>query len=68
MTNKPDTPHKQNKPRVKAQVVADKYNVSSRYILQLAAQSKIPCIRIGKKCVRFELDAVSAAIEESNYT
>lgn len=48
---------------VNADTVAARYGVSGRYILQLAAQGKIPSLRLGRKCVRFDPDAVAAALE-----
>jgi excisionase family DNA binding protein len=48
---------------VKAAEVAARYGVSSRYILKLAAGGVIPSLRIGKQCVRFDLRAVSRALE-----
>lgn len=35
----------------------------SRYPLQLAAERKLACIRLGKKCVRFRRSDVLAYIE-----
>jgi len=51
---------------VKAAQVAKGYDVTSRYILQLAAEGKIPCLRLGKKCIRFDVDAVSKALNNLN--
>jgi hypothetical protein len=51
-----------NQRYVTAHVLAAKYRVTSRYILQLATAGKIPALRIGKKCVRFCPDAVAKAI------
>ena len=48
---------------VTANVVAQRYGVTGRYILQLAAAGTIPSLRLGKKCVRFNLEAVAAALE-----
>lgn len=42
--------------------IAETYKVSPRYILQLAAEGKIPCLRLGRKCVRFDSTKVAAAI------
>ena len=47
---------------VKAGVIAARYGVTSRYILQLAAAGKIPSLRISNKCVRFDEAAVADAI------
>jgi len=52
---------------VDAQYLAAKYHVTSRYILQLATAEKIPCLRIGKKCVRFDPDAVAKAIGDESH-
>jgi len=48
---------------VSAQFIARKYIVSSRHILLMAAAGKIPSIRVGRKCVRFDESSVAAAIE-----
>ena len=48
---------------VPAEVIAEKYGVSPRYILKLAAQGRIPVLRIGKKCARFDPAAVAEALE-----
>lgn len=50
---------------VDASFLAKKYNCSSRYILMLAAKdrSRIPCLRLGRKCVRFSEQAVAAVLE-----
>jgi len=50
-------------PLVSSSVIAKRYNVSSRYILKLAADGDIPCVRIGKKCVRFDAIAVAKQLE-----
>lgn len=47
---------------VTAPVIAARYGVTSRYILQLAAAGKIPCLRIGPKCVRFDEATVAEAL------
>ena len=47
---------------VAAPTIARKLSVTSRYILQLAAAGKIPCVRLGFKCVRFNLAEVSQAL------
>ena len=49
---------------VDARVIARHYSVTSRYILQLAADGRIPSLRVGKKCVRFNESAVAAALEK----
>jgi hypothetical protein len=56
---------------VDCRYLARKYGVSPRYILMLAdpncdAEKKIPCIRLGKKCVRFSEAAVAAVLEGDN--
>jgi excisionase family DNA binding protein len=58
--NKPVIEH--NADYVAAPTIARKLSVTSRYILQLAAQGKIPCVRLGFKCVRFNLAEVSQAL------
>lgn len=52
-----------NETFVSAEVVAKRYNVTSRAVLLWAAQGIIPSIRIGTKTVRFNLAAVRAAVE-----
>jgi len=47
---------------VAAPAIARRLSVTGRYILQLAEQERIPCIRLGRKCVRFNPDAVAAAL------
>ncbi|PAZ05195.1 MAG: hypothetical protein CAK88_08925 [Verrucomicrobiia bacterium AMD-G2] len=48
---------------VSAEVIAKRYSVTSRAVLLWAAQGIIPSIRIGNKTVRFNVIAVSAALE-----
>ncbi len=50
-------------PLVNAEAIGSHYNVTGRYILKLAAQGRIPCVRLGKKCVRFRPADVALAIE-----
>jgi excisionase family DNA binding protein len=53
-----------NRPKfVTASEIARRYGVTSRYILQLATDGRIPCVRLGRKCVRFDAGAVATAIE-----
>jgi excisionase family DNA binding protein len=47
---------------VAAPAIARQLSVTSRYILQLAAEGKIPCVRLGHKCVRFHVSEVSLAL------
>lgn len=47
---------------VAAPVIARRLSVTSRYILQMAEQGRIPCLRLGYKCVRFNPAAVAAAL------
>jgi len=42
--------------------IAAKLACTSRYILLLAAEGRIPCLRIGRKCVRFSYAAVLEAL------
>lgn len=49
-------------PLVAAPIIARRISATPRYILQLAAAGRIPCVRIGAKCVRFEPQAVAAAL------
>jgi excisionase family DNA binding protein len=56
-------PHPEATPDfVQAPFIARRLSVTPRYILQLAEQGRIPCIRLGKKCVRFNPAAVAAAL------
>jgi hypothetical protein len=48
---------------VSAEVVAKKYAVTSRAILQWADRGLIPSIRIGSKTRRFSMQDVRAALE-----
>lgn len=50
-------------PLENAETIGARYGVTGRYILQLAADKKIPCLRLGRKCVRFDPVAVAAALE-----
>lgn len=47
---------------VAASAIAHRLSVTPRYVLQLAEQGRIPCIRLGRKCVRFNPAAVAAAL------
>lgn len=49
---------------VDAEFLGRKYSVTGRYILLLAAQNKIPCLRLGRRCVRFDVQEVANALEE----
>lgn len=51
---------------VSAEDVAKRYKVTSRAVLQWAAQGIIPSIRIGTKTVRFNIAAVRTALEGGN--
>jgi len=48
---------------VRAEVIADKYGITTRYVYQLAADQKIPSIRLGPKCIRFAITQVAKALE-----
>lgn len=50
-------------PLVDAEEIGAHYNVTGRYILKLAAQGRIPCLRLGVKCVRFRPREVALALE-----
>jgi len=50
---------------VAAPVIARRYAVTPRYILQLAAEDRIPHLRLGRKCVRFDESAVAAVLERN---
>jgi len=47
---------------VQAPVIARRLSVTPRYILQLAEEGRIPCVRLGRKCVRFNPAAVATAL------
>lgn len=64
MQKKHNNQNSRNTQHVTASVVAEKYSVTPRFILQLASEGKIPAIRIGKKCVRFDLEQVKRVLEE----
>lgn len=51
-----------NEPRVRAKVIADRYGVTERCVLQWGETGRIPRIKIGKT-VRFNLALVVEAIE-----
>ena len=59
----PTTASEPNEKFVSAEVIAKRYSVTSRAVLQWAAQGVIPKIRIGNKTVRFSMEAVRAALE-----
>lgn len=48
---------------VDARYLGKKYGVSGRHILMLAASKHIPSFRVGRKCVRFDEEAVAAVLE-----
>jgi hypothetical protein len=48
---------------VDARFLAKKYKVSTRHILLLAADERIPSFRIGTKCIRFHEDTVARVLE-----
>ena len=50
---------------VDARYLAKKYGVTGRYILMMAAEKRIPCLRLGRKCVRFRENEVAKALEGS---
>ena len=52
---------------INAATVGARYGVTGRFILQLAAEKKLPCLRLGKKCVRFDPDAVAKAFDDPNF-
>lgn len=47
---------------VAAPVIARRLSVTGRYVLQMAEQGRIPCVRLGRKCVRFSPEAVAKAL------
>jgi len=44
---------------ISSEKIAEQLSVTSRYILQLAAQGKIPSVRLGHRCVRFNIAEVA---------
>ena len=48
---------------VDADAIGATLNVTGRYILKLAEGEKIPCFRLGRKCVRFDPQAVAEAMQ-----
>lgn len=60
-------PSVDDEPLVNADKIGARYGVTGRYILQLASEGRIPCLRIGRrKCVRFSAKAVARALEIHN--
>ena len=51
---------------VTSRFIARKYGITERYVLQMAASQKIPSLRIGRQCVRFDEQAVAAVLEGVN--
>lgn len=49
-------------PLVSAETIAAHYSITGRYVLQLAAEGRIPCLRLGAKCVRFSPSEVARAL------
>lgn len=47
---------------VSASAIAARYHVTPRYVLLLAAAGKIPSLRLGRRCVRFNESAVAKAL------
>ena len=45
---------------VSAAVISRKYNITTRFVLAMAADGRLPCLRIGKRTVRFSENAVAA--------
>lgn len=48
---------------VDARIIAKKYNISPRYVLIMAAEGRIPSLRLGRKCVRFNEQAVAESLK-----
>lgn len=61
ITNEPNQ-RKRAKAHVNADAIGEEYDISGRYVLKLAAEGTIPCLRLGKKCVRFDPEAVAKAL------
>ena len=43
-------------------IVARRLGVSTRYVQQLTRRKVIPVIRLGRRCTRYDLDAVLSAV------
>ena len=61
MLNPPES-DTEYRPLVKASDVAEACAVSSRFVLLLAERGTIPCIRLGRKAVRFVPGEVETAL------
>lgn len=48
---------------VSADEIARHYSCTGRYILKLAAEGRIPSLRLGAKCIRFDLQIVEACLK-----
>ena len=48
--------------------VARKLGVSKRFVQKLVRRNKIPVIRLGRRCNRFDLDSVMTALKQSQQT
>lgn len=48
---------------VDAASIAKRYKITTRYVLQMAAEGRLPHLRLGKKCIRFSLQAVAEVLE-----
>jgi excisionase family DNA binding protein len=51
------------RPLVRADDIAEVCDVSSRHVLAMAANGRIPCVRLGKRAVRFIPSDVETALE-----
>jgi hypothetical protein len=59
MRKKPKPSIKGNPDYVAAEWIAIRLSVCSRHVLKMAEDERIPCLRLGEKCVRFSPDAVA---------
>ncbi|MGC4017655.1 MAG: hypothetical protein QM755_24530 [Luteolibacter sp.] len=57
-----NTPTAQEPEYVNCHVIAARFSMSWRHVLRLAAQGRIPSMRLGRKCVRFNIPEVDAAL------
>jgi hypothetical protein len=48
---------------VNAHIIGKIYGISPRYVLKLASENRIPSLRLGAKCIRFDAEAVAIAME-----
>jgi len=57
----------EDEPLVNEETIGARYGVTGRFILQLAAKKKLPCLRLRRKCVRFDPVAVAKSFGDPNF-